>query len=475
MYGSQDQYQAREFPEYCKARVDTVGGHCMAAALTLGIYCTSVASEDRSCSAWMCEDHGWPIEVECVQANHEQSRDAGSDCSICENGCIRGWYKKCKRPIPDTCDLCENGFFLSAIGGSDLCEAITICGADEVETEAPTITSDRVCEKCRENTFKNGDIDTTCDPHSYCGAGQFVARQDGTSDVECASCPDGSYQSSSQHRDKVCTKYSDIHCGAGEFYRAISISDVECAPCPDGSYQNNPRHQATCITAKTCNSNEIVGADTTATSDRVCTSFCTPGTYLKQGNGSTVCEVCPKNTFQDNPEHDNTTCNDHRVCKAGEYESLVPYITYDRNCSACPTGKYQHKTNHSIDECIEATVCGVGELTSAKHTPTSDTVCMAAATTTSTKTALAGAIAAFAVAAALSFVWHRRKLSAAERKVYDFKAEIERMIAAGELEPAQAEDRRVPREIRRGCVTLLERLGDGNFGEVWKAVLDESR
>lgn len=69
--------------------------------------------------------------------------------------------------------------------------------------------------------------------------------------------------------------------------------------------------------------------------------------------------------------------------------------------------------------------------------------------------------------------WHRS--TASKRRRHDFSAEIERMLAAGELEPEQASDERVPREIKRSCVKMSEKLGEGEFGEVWKAVLDESK
>merc|ERR1712196_400595 len=46
-----------------------------------------------------------------------------------------------------------------------------------------------------------------------------------------------------------------------------------------------------------------------------------------------------------------------------------------------------------------------------------------------------------------------------------------RMYEAGELE---VDHSGVPREGRRGDVTMLVKIGEGQFGEVWKGILDES-
>jgi hypothetical protein len=48
------------------------------------------------------------------------------------------------------------------------------------------------------------------------------------------------------------------------------------------------------------------------------------------------------------------------------------------------------------------------------------------------------------------------------------------MLTAGRLDAVQATARRVPREIARTAVSLVSKLGKGQFGEVWKGLLDES-
>ena len=63
----------------------------------------------------------------------------------------------------------------------------------------------------------------------------------------------------------------------------------------------------------------------------------------------------------------------------------------------------------------------------------------------------------------------------AQQRAHDFHAELERMLTKGEIEPEQAVNNAVPREIRRSCVQLSELIGQGEFGEVWKATLDEQK
>ena len=62
----------------------------------------------------------------------------------------------------------------------------------------------------------------------------------------------------------------------------------------------------------------------------------------------------------------------------------------------------------------------------------------------------------------------------------------ERMIGSGELTMQQLdkardtvalveEETHIPREIKRSSITLISKLGSGQFGSVWKGLLDETK
>ena len=68
----------------------------------------------------------------------------------------------------------------------------------------------------------------------------------------------------------------------------------------------------------------------------------------------------------------------------------------------------------------------------------------------------------------------------------DFEEVHDRMLGSGELTPQQLNKARdtlalsedethVPREIKRSALTLVSKLGNGEFGEVWRGLLDESK
>ena len=68
----------------------------------------------------------------------------------------------------------------------------------------------------------------------------------------------------------------------------------------------------------------------------------------------------------------------------------------------------------------------------------------------------------------------RYRLWLAEIAMVDFQSEIESMVAAGDMDPKVAEAGRVPRELNRVHVELVEKIGSGAFGEVYRGLLDES-
>ena len=56
----------------------------------------------------------------------------------------------------------------------------------------------------------------------------------------------------------------------------------------------------------------------------------------------------------------------------------------------------------------------------------------------------------------------------------NFEQVLDAMLETGRIDHDQASGRQIPREIERSSVRLVSKLGSGQFGDVWKGLLDES-
>ena len=83
-------------------------------------------------------------------------------------------------------------------------------------------------------------------------------------------------------------------------------------------------------------------------------------------------------------------------------------------------------------------------------------------------------IAAVLALMAIFYCLHIRQLQRHKALVaHDFKRDIGILVDAGEID-AKGASTKIPREIKRTSVELITKLGSGAFGEVHKAMLDES-
>jgi hypothetical protein len=82
-----------------------------------------------------------------------------------------------------------------------------------------------------------------------------------------------------------------------------------------------------------------------------------------------------------------------------------------------------------------------------------------------------GLFAAMLLIIGIGVGYYRWRVHIIALRSFDFFAELERMKESGEID---GNETKVPREIKRTCLTLTKKIGAGQFGEVWKAVLDES-
>jgi len=94
-------------------------------------------------------------------------------------------------------------------------------------------------------------------------------------------------------------------------------------------------------------------------------------------------------------------------------------------------------------------------------------------------TVVTGATAgAFTFIFFVGLILYKRRMYAIKMQAFDFKAEVARLVGAGEIDEAGDDGAdsgpKIPREIKRANITMIQIIGEGAFGEVWKAVLDES-
>jgi hypothetical protein len=85
-------------------------------------------------------------------------------------------------------------------------------------------------------------------------------------------------------------------------------------------------------------------------------------------------------------------------------------------------------------------------------------------------TSILGAVVAIFIMSGAGYKGYKHWLS---KQPVDFMVQYNKMLASGEIHPDVGEGPKTPREIRRKDLHLIDTIGRGQFGEVWKAMLDE--
>ena len=87
---------------------------------------------------------------------------------------------------------------------------------------------------------------------------------------------------------------------------------------------------------------------------------------------------------------------------------------------------------------------------------------------------VAGAVlGALVLASAAAFLLLRWQRHARSMMATNFREQLQAMKEQGEVDEAQASRCGVPRELKRGWLALIDTLGKGAFGEVWKGLLQD--
>eukprot|EP00039_Didymoeca_costata_P002163 m.57956 g.57956 ORF g.57956 m.57956 type:complete len:1717 (+) comp11144_c1_seq1:172-5322(+) len=73
-----------------------------------------------------------------------------------------------------------------------------------------------------------------------------------------------------------------------------------------------------------------------------------------------------------------------------------------------------------------------------------------------------------------AFMAQRRYTHYIDTLPTNFEDEIAKLVETGELPEELVVMKKVPREIKRGHLKMMNKIGEGAFGEVWKSLLDES-
>eukprot|EP00049_Salpingoeca_infusionum_P013045 m.243240 g.243240 ORF g.243240 m.243240 type:complete len:1831 (-) comp15341_c0_seq3:1668-7160(-) len=229
--------------------------------------------------------------------------------------------------VAGACSPCPSQTFSSDNLGR--CRRVSECGVGQFEFEAPTATSNRICDSLQQCSLLQYQAapptptsDRNCSVLTQCNAGFFEhVEPTPTSDRVC------------------CNPASDQ-------------ASPKCQTCPAGTFaMSDPAWPFTkCTAITTCNQGEFEAVAPTLTSDRVCEAECVPGTFLST-NG---CETCPSGTFStDFMASDCTTCS---LCTGNVRKECT--LTSDTECTPSQDATTTDKGGLSTPAVI-GIACGV--------------------------------------------------------------------------------------------------------------------
>jgi hypothetical protein len=89
--------------------------------------------------------------------------------------------------------------------------------------------------------------------------------------------------------------------------------------------------------------------------------------------------------------------------------------------------------------------------------------------------ALGAVVGTVIVLGLIAFALYKYRVYHISMRAVDFEAELRKMLDTGEIDEAGIGLAGFPREIKRKDVAMIEMVGQGQFGEVFKGELDESR
>lgn len=167
-----------------------------------------------------------------------------------------------------------------------------------------------------------------------CGAGFMLSIRAN----KCVACPEGQFQSQSNHQYGGCTKHK---------------------PCPRGQFISTV---GTSSTPNTCTSHAECDGDTqfesvapTGNGDRVCSELtvCQPGEHVAKEQTAVfdrTCAQCDPTVWEWSGVENAASCKLMSTCTTDQYVSVAGTAESDLECVPCPDGQYQDTVSSKFND-----------------------------------------------------------------------------------------------------------------------------
>eukprot|EP00051_Salpingoeca_urceolata_P026923 m.479283 g.479283 ORF g.479283 m.479283 type:complete len:1737 (+) comp21395_c0_seq1:185-5395(+) len=299
---------------------------------------------------------------------------------------------------------------------------------------APTLTDD------------DSDSSTPCVP---CDTGTFVPS---ASSGSCASlqCPDGRTDADGLP-ETAC-----VACQAGQYAPAGSFGPCSLLACPAGTTDDDFSPTTDCVN---CGPGHYVPP---GSSGPCATFMCPIGTVDTDANPATPCEAAPSGHYAEAASAGLLAAFE---CQPGSLDD-----DFDSSTACVPCSGDVFVPSGQAGACSAfACVAPQGNFDKDSSTPCSDPVAATGGEDVDVGQAVGIAIAllvVFAILVLLLVRRHVRKHAVEPPKPHNFEDDVE---ALG------TRTKNIPREIPREAIMVLSVIGKGAFGEVCKAVLNETQ